>query len=147
MESHTPPPAHLAPIPHSSLRVNFQSFFSFWIACDTPSIEVDTTEQQVARHNQSNIYICIYARQFDNKVLRSTIFEDIFVVIYPQNTAVIPELNLASHGLAVAPRPYHTAVLLWYVPSNILPISSRHDKNSLESSILLTTNNTRHIYT
>ena len=26
-----------------------------WTACDTPSIEVDTTEQQVARHNQPNI--------------------------------------------------------------------------------------------
>ena len=40
--------------------VNFQSFFPFWTACDTPSIEVDTTEQQVARHNQPNIYRLVY---------------------------------------------------------------------------------------
>ena len=53
--------------------VNFQSFFPFWTACDTPSIEVDTTEQQVARHNQPNMYIC--ARQVENKILRSNIHD------------------------------------------------------------------------
>ena len=63
MESYTPPPADLAPIPHLSLCVNFQSFFSFWTACGAPSIEVDTTEQQVARHNQPNIYIRTTNRQ------------------------------------------------------------------------------------
>ena len=54
-ESYTPPPADLAPIPHLSLYVNFQSFL-FWTACDIPSIEVDTKEQ-VARHNQPNMYV------------------------------------------------------------------------------------------
>ena len=39
------------------LCVNLQSVFLFWIACDAPSIKVDTAEQQVARHNQPNIYI------------------------------------------------------------------------------------------
>ena len=37
----------------------------------------------------------------------------------PQQTAATPELHLASDGLAVAPRPSHTAVLLWYIPGNI----------------------------
>ena len=45
MQSYTPSVGLVAPIPHLSLRVNFQSFFSFWTACDMPSIEVDTTEQ------------------------------------------------------------------------------------------------------
>ena len=40
----------------------FQSFFSFWIACDIPNIEVDTKEQ-VARHNQPSIYILVYIRK------------------------------------------------------------------------------------
>ena len=44
----------------------FQNF-SFWIACDIPNIEVDTKEQ-VARHNQPNIYI---HTKMDNKILRS----------------------------------------------------------------------------
>ena len=55
MESYTPPPVDLALTPHLSLCVDFQSFLSFWTACDTPSIEINTTEQQVARHNQPNI--------------------------------------------------------------------------------------------
>ena len=46
-----------------SLFVNFQSFFSFWIACDTPSIEVETTEQKAARQNQPNIYIYTHNKQ------------------------------------------------------------------------------------
>ena len=53
-ESYTPPPVNLAPIPHLLLYVIFQNF-SFWTACDIPSIEVDTKEQ-VARHDQPNIY-------------------------------------------------------------------------------------------
>ena len=69
------PPVDLAPIPHLSLYVNFQSFFSFWTACDipVPSIEVDTKEQ-VALINQPNIYYTpeyIHTRQIDNKILRS----------------------------------------------------------------------------
>ena len=79
MESYTPPPVDLALIPHISLCVNFQSFFSFGTADDTPSIEVDTTEQQVARHNQPNKYL--YARQIDNKILRSNILKTFFVVM------------------------------------------------------------------
>ena len=68
MESYTPP-ADLALIPHLSLCVNFQSFFSFRTACDTPSIEVDTTEQQVARHNQPNIiYIRTTNRQQNTQI-------------------------------------------------------------------------------
>ena len=62
-ESYTPPPVGLTPIPHLPgitlyLVCKFQSFFSFWIACDTPvpNIEEDT-KVQVARHNQPNIYI------------------------------------------------------------------------------------------
>ena len=66
----------LSLIPHLSLCVNFQSFFSFWTACATLSIEVDATEQQVARHNQPNTYIIyICARQIDNKILRSNIHD------------------------------------------------------------------------
>ena len=56
-ESYTPPPVDLSPIPHLlpiTLYVRkFQS--SFWTACDIPNIKVDTKEQ-VARHNQPNIY-------------------------------------------------------------------------------------------
>ena len=55
MESHTSPSVDLSPIPHLSPCVKIRSFFSFWTACDTPSIEINTTEQQVARHNQPNI--------------------------------------------------------------------------------------------
>ena len=72
MESYTPPPVDPARIPHLSLCVNFQSFFSFWTACDTTSIEIDTTEQQVARHNQPNTYIRTTIRQ-QNTQLRSNI--------------------------------------------------------------------------
>ena len=43
MESYTQPTVDLAPIPRLSLCVNFQSFFSFWTACDTPSIYVEDT--------------------------------------------------------------------------------------------------------
>ena len=45
-------------LPHYYLICKFQKFFSFWIACDIPNIEVDTKEQ-VAGHNQPNIYIYI----------------------------------------------------------------------------------------
>ena len=48
MEDYTPLPLDLALIPHLSLCANFQSFFLFGTACDTPSIEADTTEHQVA---------------------------------------------------------------------------------------------------
>ena len=63
---------------HAARKVEFQPFnrwysqltffFSFWTACDTPSIEVETTEQQVARHDQPNIYIP-GTQQIDNKTL------------------------------------------------------------------------------
>ena len=41
------------------------------------------------------------------------IFEKMFVTIYqvPKKTPATPELHLASLGLAVAPRPSHTAAL------------------------------------
>ena len=51
------------------LVCKFQGFFSFWIAYDIQYIEVDTKEQ-VARHNQPNIYIYIHTK-VDNKILRS----------------------------------------------------------------------------
>ena len=69
MESYTPPPVDLALTPHLSLCVSFQSFFSFWTACDTPSIEVDTTEREVAQHNQPNIYTEVHTQQIDYKIL------------------------------------------------------------------------------
>ena len=43
----------------------FQSLFSFWIACDTPNIEVDT-KKQVARHNQPNVYFEVYIHTTNN---------------------------------------------------------------------------------
>ena len=49
-------------LPHYYLICKFQKFFSFWIACDIPNIEVDTKEQ-VAGHNQPDIYIYTYRRQ------------------------------------------------------------------------------------
>ena len=81
-ESYIPPPVGLTPIPHLPgitlyLVCKFQSFFSFWIACDTPvpNIEEDTKEQ-VARHNQPNIYTLVdYVRKIDNKILRSNIHD------------------------------------------------------------------------
>ena len=70
MESYTPPvDLFIAPIPHLSCCVNFQSF-SFWTACDIPSIEGNTTEQQQVTSRTS-----IYARQIDNKILRSNIHD------------------------------------------------------------------------
>ena len=69
-----------------SLFVNFQRFFSFWIACDTPSIEVDTTEQQVARHNyQPNIYIHIHTTNRKQNILISTTSGETFNTIYNTN--------------------------------------------------------------
>ena len=118
-ESYTPPPADLAPIPHLSLCVNFQSFFSFWTACGAPSIEVDTTEQQVARHNQPNIYIRTTNRQQHTEI--QYLWKHFCSTKYTPKTAANPELHLASHGLVVAPRLSHTAVLPWYIlPGNIL---------------------------
>ena len=35
------------------------TLYAFWIACDTPNIEVDT-KKQVARHNQPNVYFEVY---------------------------------------------------------------------------------------
>ena len=40
---------------------------SFWTACDTPSIEIDAKEQ-VARHNQPNIYIDTTNRQQNTQI-------------------------------------------------------------------------------
>ena len=54
-----------------SLCGNFQNFFLFWISCDTPSIKIDTAEQQVARHNQPNIYIHTTNRQ-QNTLISTT---------------------------------------------------------------------------
>ena len=56
MEYYTPS-VDLALIHHLSLCVNFQSFFSFWKARDTPSIEVDRTEQQFFFFNQSTEWL------------------------------------------------------------------------------------------
>ena len=57
-ESYTPP-IDLTPncntSPITLFVCKFQSFL-FWTACDTPKTEVNTKEQ-VARHNQPNIYI------------------------------------------------------------------------------------------
>ena len=61
-----------------SLFVNLQSFFSFWIACDTPSIELDTTEQQVARHNKPNIYI--HTKRQQNIQISTTSGENFYTV-------------------------------------------------------------------
>ena len=75
-----------------SLCVNFQSFFLFWIACDTPSITVDTTEQQVAGHNQPNIYIYIYtANTQQNSPISTTsaeTFNTITQIRYNKNKQV-----------------------------------------------------------
>ena len=125
MESYTPPPVDLAPIPHLSLCVNFQSFFSFWTACDTPSIGVDTTEQ-VARHNQRNIYIC--ARQIDNKILRSNIFENLFCCNMPQKTAATLSLPRPRGGSTPFP---HNSPSLIHTRYYSTPISSRHDKDTV----------------
>ena len=56
--SYTPQPVDPKPTSPITLYLvcKFQSFFSFWTACDIPNIEVDTKEQ-VARHNQPNTYI------------------------------------------------------------------------------------------
>ena len=50
------PNANTSPITLYSGVCQFQSFFSFWIACDIANIDVDTKEQ-VARYNPPNIYI------------------------------------------------------------------------------------------
>ena len=92
-----------------SLFVNFKSFFSSWIACDTPSVEVDTTEQQVARHNQPNIYIHTINRQ--QNILISTTSGETFHTIYNTNQKNInrPIYNLRPHIV----RPVLSTRLLW----------------------------------
>ena len=76
----TPPPAYLALIPQQhvihqaskynrytlSLFVNFYSFFSFWIACDTPSIEV--AQQKIGSSTEPAEHI--YTQQIDNKIFQ-----------------------------------------------------------------------------
>ena len=79
-ESYTPPLVDLTNTNTSPINLylvcKFQSFFSFWTACDIPNIEEDT-KKQVARHNQPNIYIYIYKRQIDNKILKRSNIHDI----------------------------------------------------------------------
>ena len=80
---------------------------------------------------------------------------------HPNNTKT-DQLPI-SEVITGLPRPYHNISLprprggstpfphsspsLIHTRYYSSPISSRHDNNSIESSVLLTTNNTRHIYT
>ena len=91
----TPPPANLAQIPQQhvihqasdNIRyhcVNFQSFFSFWIACDTPSIKVDTTEQQ-SRQLDLTSRTYIYTTDRQQNTLISTTSGETFNTIYNTN--------------------------------------------------------------
>ena len=59
-------------------------------------------------------------------VMSKLIFENFFCYNIPKKTPATPELNLASRGLAVAPRPSHTAVLLcaWCITGAVLNSAS-----------------------